>query len=185
MTTAFLYIVLCYSLGSNNHIKEIWNKSNTLLRVLIASFICTVIAGHVQQFGASVFGVIPKRVGGGKPETVYIKPASQHADLLSALNLSGSNSVSSNGFFGPIAILLRSDKEVFFINLSDLNPATDITNITTNLLANVVTNISTSAAVTYQTNLVPTLRTNVTKNPLKPRAKQVRAELIDSIDFTP
>ena len=201
--TTVLYISVFYNLGGT--VKSLWQRGNTILRVLLASFAAMVVAANIQLFGAVQFRTIVRQVGGGKPETAYIRLSAKAPELAQVLNIQfATNVTTSNQLFGPIAILLRSDKEIVFVNDADLHPsryntnyvATLVTNIfnvrTTNLTTSIstnqlnqpITNITANVITTFTTNLEKTVRTNILKTIHKPAAKQVRAELVDAVIFT-
>src|ERR1019366_3038717 len=54
--TTVLYISVFYNLGGT--VKGLWQRGNTILRVLLASFAAMVVAANIQLFGAVQFGKI-------------------------------------------------------------------------------------------------------------------------------
>ncbi|MBI3850104.1 MAG: hypothetical protein HY298_07425 [Verrucomicrobia bacterium] len=182
--TMLLYWVVFYMLSGN--LRDAWANSTFMVRILLVSLILLVLISNVQLFGTSVFGLIPRQVGGGKPETAFIRLSPEHSDIATPLNLVNTNNVAvSNNLFGPVSILLRSEKEIIFVNYAELNRTESVTNVVTNILVNVITNVTTNEVATYETNSIHTLKTNVVKNPTKATAKQLRADLVDAIIFTP
>src|SRR5207249_4720741 len=72
-STTIFYWFLFYVVGPNTRLGDAWARSNLLVRILIGSMITLMIVSNVQHFGNSVFGMIPRRAGGGKPETAFIR----------------------------------------------------------------------------------------------------------------
>jgi nitrogenase subunit NifH len=110
----------------------------------------------------------------------------------------------SDGFVGPIAILLRSDKEILFLNLADLNSSLYVTNdvvtsMRTNLVATMTTNLAggivsrrtenlrtkaiAQIEVRLQTNVVVNITRNVRMDVPQITAKQLRTDLVDALIF--
>jgi hypothetical protein len=109
------------------------------------------------------------------------------------------NSPLLNGFFGPVTVLLRSEKEIVFVNPAELNLPLFSTNetlisITTN---SVVTAVTSSAVTTNYGRMVPTntitqliyvtntfnISRAILLNPVRLTAKQLRADLVDALVF--
>jgi hypothetical protein len=180
----FLYFAYCYLTGPTTPTLDAWVKFNLPVRVLIVSLVGLILLSHVQLFGKVVFGVIPKSVGGGKPEKAFLHLDPQHASLVSALNFSTANqTIPTNNIVGPIGILLHSEKELIFVDYAQLTAAASLTNIVTNTV--LLTKLSTGVQTNLITNSIVNLTTNVVKNPLKfGRAKQVRAEIVDAVIYS-
>jgi len=166
-------------------------RSALPLKLIVGTYLLLLIVVNVQIFGAFQFERISKAIGGGKPEVAYIQLAPDHYHLIQTLDLPTTNSVPSTNFLvGPISIVLRSEKELVFVNTADLNAPDTITNlIATNRIetAMVKTKHYPGANSTYITitNIVPYTITNIVKNSVKVYAKQIRTELIDAIRFSP
>jgi hypothetical protein len=139
-----LYPFLSFVVGGN--IRNLTQPRHPARNALYLFVVALLVISHVTVFGERQFGFVSRSVGGAKPEVAYVKPAAQHRDLTTTLNLTSTNNAGSNGFFGPIAILLRSEKEIIFSDQVDSSPSFA---------------------------------------PVGHRAKQVRAELIESIEFAP
>jgi hypothetical protein len=69
----------------------------------------------VVAFGKLQFGKMPRTFGGGRPQLAWLKFTSSEPKLGETLSLSA-----SNGFYGPVAILLRSESEILFVSPNDL-----------------------------------------------------------------
>jgi hypothetical protein len=203
LSSLFLYTAIGYSVGHN--VFNVWATSGPMMRVLIVVVNCLVLASNIQSFAAFQFGKIPKSVGGGKPETAYIRFSSQSHELAESLNISSaSNYIPEIGFVGPVGILLRSEKEMIFVKQSDLDSSGYLTNVITTMFptnvvisrkTNFITSVTTPRANVFRTNVTPqivvTLATNgtlvtklVSRNYGKLTARQIRSEAIDAIIFT-
>jgi hypothetical protein len=202
-STMVLYGSIIFVAG--HHIRELLARPNLMFRLLIISLSCLILIDNVQSFALLQFGKLPKRFGGGKPETAYVKFSPQHSGLATALNIPVvTNLALSDGFVGPIAILLRSDKEILFLNLADLNSSLYVTNdvvtsmrtnmvatMTTNLAGGIVSrrteNLRTKAIaqieVRLQTNVVVNITRNVRMDVPQITAKQLRTDLVDALIF--
>jgi len=110
-----LYAGAVSSLGGRLH--ALLTGQSPLVRLVVCIFLGFVFLGNVVMFGVSQFGSLPKTIGGGRPELAMIRFSSSEQNLGSALDLPF-----TNGFYGPVAILLRSEKEILFV------PAKDLTN---------------------------------------------------------
>jgi hypothetical protein len=152
----------------------------------------TFSCSHIVTFSNLQFGKIPRGLGGGKPETAYIKLADDaYANML---QLPFANRwPNSNIFVGPIDILFRSDKEIIFINHSAKGLTEYFTNRTGWL---VTTNSSTNHVLLGETNQVSTIRETIinevvttTTNAIvtatyEVTAKQLPADAVKAIIFT-
>jgi hypothetical protein len=199
-STMFLYSTATYGISSNFF--ETWKKSSLMTRALVVVLITLILISNIQSFAVSQFGEIPKSAGGGKPETVYIKLSLQNSDVAASMNIPAATNVELlKGFVGPIGVLLRSDKEILFINYADTNSSEYVTNdivlsITTNLVTLQTTNsadyqtvkhgtrMANQIIATLQTNITYNVSKNILKNPIKLTARQVRSDLVDAIIFT-
>jgi hypothetical protein len=201
--TTFIYSLFSYNFGVN--VRALFFTASRPLKVVVATFFGLMFVTHLQMFGASQFGKIPRQVGGGKPETAYLKFGTNQMELVSSLNLPIiTNLPILKGFVGPISILLKSDKEIVFINEAELSLPEFFTNetmsVSTNFSTGLVTNFHTSVlthtngiqttnVVTevlrarFQTNIVNISKTPI-KNLTKLSAKQVRADLLEAIIFS-
>jgi hypothetical protein len=184
-SSLFLYGSIAAAVGYNHSAQ--WNLSNVFMRGLIVVIACLVLISNIQIFARSQFDKIPKSVGGGRLEKAYVKFTQQAADIATLLNLQRVTNYSAerltNGYVGPIAILLRSDKEIIFVDYAELSLSTHLTNVITNysilLVTNkisvIVTNLSTNVLVRVTTNTATTYTTNILKNTVKASARQVSA----------
>jgi ribosomal protein S17E len=198
--TIFLYATA--TIGVSSNFIETWKTSDLIIRALIIVFICITLVSNIQLFAVNQFGKIPKSVGGGKAETAYIKLSPQNSDVAASLNIPTATSAGlPNGFVGPIGVLLRSDKEILFVNYADVYSPDYVTNdlivsIVTNIISSQITNqivgkvgkhetnISNQFTVTLKTNVVYNVAKNILKAPAKLTARQIRSDLIESIIFT-
>jgi hypothetical protein len=129
-------------------------------------------------------------MGGGKPETAFVRFASQHLELATSLNIPPATNIGvSNGFVGPIEILFRTDKQVTFLNQAEADLPGFFTNdvvvnITTNFIATVTTNQAKQLTTNTTVQVIKNVTRGTAKNSAKLTAKQIRADLIDAIIFT-
>jgi len=154
--TLYFVIAGVIGLGGNGRtVLDVWGTSSPMLRVLIVVVNCLLLIANVQIFATSQFGSIAKHVGGGKPETAYIRFSPQQHELAQSLNIPvATNLTLGKGFVGPIAVLLRSDKELIFYNYAQTNSTHCLTN-----------------------EVIPMQSRTLT-------ATQVRTDLIDALIFT-
>ena len=197
VSTMLLYSTAIGSTAGND--LQTWNKSGPLIRTLLVVVNILFLISNIQSFATNQFSKIPKSVGGGKPETAYLKFGSNHLDVPTSLNIPFATNIGvSSGFVGPIGILLRSDKEILFVNYSEANAADTLTNsvvlnVQTNIGSTIITNAPKGAPATnavgdinfalltiIQTNRV-TVHENISTNTIKLTARQVRADLVDAI----
>jgi hypothetical protein len=91
-----------------------------LFNALIALFAFTALITNVQTFGARQFEAIPKWLGGGKPQRALLRLGANNQELAELLQLKHCsldhiNKVNAtNGFYGPVQILMKTDKEIYF-----------------------------------------------------------------------
>ncbi len=186
-------------------IRDDWAHVSLLSKGLLGCGVLLAVIFNALLFGEDQFGKIDRSMGGGKPETAYLKFSPQAPELASALSLTVvTNFPTLNGFFGPVSVLLRSEKELFLVNFAETSIpefATNrtviavITNISsgwsTNLLSNITTN-GNGQKVTNNAAMPEKSVTNETtvrvwedhlKNPARLTAKQVRSELIDVVIY--
>src|SRR5207245_2326329 len=115
LSTTLLYGAVYQIYGAN--IRTLWKESSALIRFVVCILIALVFAAHAQQFGAFQFGKIKRQVGGGRPETAYLRFASNHADIPLSLNIPAiTNNSYLSGFVGPVSVLFKSEKEIVFVN---------------------------------------------------------------------
>jgi hypothetical protein len=203
---AFLFSTMTLYLAASGSIvvnlPNTWKTSGAMMRTLIFVASCLLLVSNIQLFSTSQFGKIPKSVGGGKPETAYFKFSPQHLDVAASMNIPTATNIGlSSEFMGPVGLLLRSEKEIIFINFGETNSPEYLTNevlttTTTNLISVPTTNFSsypigkhdltTTPQVTaaISTNVTKNIFNNIFKNPTKLTARQVRSDLVDSIIFT-
>src|ERR1017187_2501440 len=200
LSTMFLYAAAMFSVSNN--LIETWKNSDLIVRSLLIALVCLTLISNMQSFAVNQFGKIPKSVGGGKPETAYIKFSPQNSDIAASLNIPAATSGGlPNGFAGPIGVLFRSDKEVLFVNYADayspdyvtndsvVSIATNITSVQmTNQVVSKVgkqeTNISNQITASLKTNVVHNIAKNILKASAKLTARQIRSDLIETIIFT-
>jgi hypothetical protein len=160
-----LYLAAIFAVGKD--VRQVWKNADLLLKVLILGFLSLILISHIQIFGSSQFGKIPKQVGGGMPEKAFITISEKHQDLASFLNITDPIALATNGVMGPIQIIFRSDKELIFVAYKD------------------------PAVVESQTNIITVAKTNVTTITVRSKpqtdsqgiAKQIRSDLVDGIIF--
>ena len=185
-----LYVVLINAGGKD--IRKLWGQTSAhfLFRILLLGITTLVLIANAERFGSSQFEKIPRQLGGGKPEMAFIKFSSQHPELAASFKLSTpADSDVPDAFVGPIAILLRTDKEIIFLNDKEINWSDYTTNevptglLRTNVVELLVTNKS-KIVTTFQTNVLNQFEAKTSKNNLKMTAKQIRADLVDAIIFS-
>lgn len=187
LVTVFLYPILAYGIGSN--VQNLWNKGGAY-KLLIVTFCGLVIIGDIQLFGVSQFGQVSRQMGGGKPEMAYVKFDSQHLALPASLNMPVATNVTGiSGFFGPVKILFRTDKQIIFLNPDEVNwPAAVTNDAAVDATTNSIVLITTNQLNQRMTNTIVQVSKNVDRSvagsPAKLAAKQVRGDLIDVIIFT-
>jgi hypothetical protein len=202
-STMFLYSSIAFSVGDN--VFQIWRTTSLVMRTLIIIVNVLILISNIQSFAVFQFGKIARSVGGGKPETAYITFAPQHADIAALLDVPTVKTLTlTNQLNGPIAILLRTEREIIFVNASELNALEYITNqvsvlttnitstrttnytfaVTTNTANVMVTNVIAKVSSHLATNVLTGLKANTVKNAHKVTAKQVRAEVVDAVIFT-
>jgi hypothetical protein len=147
-----------------------------------------MLLGNIQYFGSFQFKHIPKQVGGGEPEKAYLKFSTQNREIAEALNIPPTtNSAKLNGLYGPVAILLRSEKELIFLDYQELNHSEFVTNIQSASITNLTYDVTTNKAGEPTTNVVVNVRVNITNYISKYvpalTAKQVQADLVEAIIF--
>jgi len=199
----FLILTLClYPIGDyylGNLIDRLEIKYLTL-----TAWILLVIL-HAAAFGALQFGRISRSWGGGKPEIAYLKFGANHSDMASYLGLKYIEGVPPlKGFCGPVSLLLRSDKELVFLNEADKTTSPFATNdagiiFVTNTTSILVTNLSNPVVLgvgAKTTNEYTLLTTNIDRltittnfgkalvpNPVRLTAKQVKMDSIDALVY--
>ena len=190
---------------ARDDIQKFWMNANAMSKVLLLCLLSLIMIAHVQAFGSHQFGNIPKKMGGGKPETAFLRFSSQHPDLALSLNVPDSTNSFTKGFSGPVAILLRTEKTIVFVNYADYSGPDTLTNVSTsmttnsiagiiatnlqqqsitNIEARLITRYLSTNIVYYFTNQVTrSMREEVSKNVAKLAAKEVRSELVDAVVF--
>jgi len=189
LSNLFLYVITLFFAGKD--IRKVWKNAELLLKILIFSFLSLILIGNVQLFGNSQFGKIPKRVGGGKPETAFIMISKEHQEVVAFLNIPDSIQEYSNGVMGPIDIIIRSDKDIIFIKHAKPDAVENQTNhvvsTETNLQKVAPINLSTGKVSditkNIRTNVVEATTTNISEGISTVYAKQIRADLVDGIIF--
>lgn len=127
----FVSLILLYVVGSSVfgfRFHEYWTSMSTSLRMLCCIIIALLLVANIRDFGLTVFGKIPRNIGGGTPERGFLKISSGHEDITRWISADSSNLLaksgawtnavitnSSSGFIGPVWILFRSDKDTIFI----------------------------------------------------------------------
>lgn len=179
----FLYALIFFAVGKD--IRKVWRGANILLRILILTFISLVLISNVQLFGSYQFQNIPRHIGGGKAETAFVMISKQHQELAHFLDIPDSkNEYTDGGVMGPIKIIIRSDKEVVFINDTELASAEYQTNKTTSITTNWYSaDKNKKVTEALKTNTVITITTNMPQAGTHVVAKQIRADLVDGIIF--
>jgi hypothetical protein len=87
----------------------------TIIRVLCVVLIGLVSLGLVQAFGSRQFRSIPKTFGGGQPDLAWLKLAPSATNLAAA-----TGTTTSNGLFGPVAILMQTDRSLICLRPKSL-----------------------------------------------------------------
>jgi hypothetical protein len=200
--TVFIYVLLTHNSGKD--IRKVWTTASFKLRLILLTLSLLVLLTNIEGFGSKQFGMIPRRVGGGKPEIAYVKFDKQYSDVPISLGIpSCTNSIISDQFCGPVQLLLRTDKELVFLISSEANTPTAFTNnIITSNFTNILFSIVTNSFVNYSTNghtitvttstqIIHNVITNffsinphVILNPTRMTAKQVRADMVESVIFS-
>jgi hypothetical protein len=191
---SFLFVTMGYWFLSSRQLgislKDTWPKSGILLRFMICIGVFLSFLLYVNIFSITQFGKIPKGVGGGKPENVYLVFSSQHCGAAESMNLHKVNNLrSTNSIFGPVGIILKTENEITFINYSELNTPKVFTNgfrliYTTNLAVTSISHTNSNPANPISTNIVDDTRPNVFYNSGGLAARQIRADLIDGIIYS-
>ncbi len=185
---------------------HLWSsEGRPAVRTVVVIGIVMVVVLHAQFFGSTQFGRLSRSWGGGKPERAYVKFSKSYPELGDSLNLSLVENIPSlKGIFGPVSMLLRSDKELVFVNEAELNLPQIGTNfvfvgLSTNTTSTLVTNgvaptftgadkLQTQRLAGTSTLLVTNyIHTNVAPvlfvNPARLTAKQVRADAVDVLIY--
>lgn len=134
----FLYLTVIYWLVASYlpgiEMKDIWPKSDLLLRCVIVMALILFFILYIRIFSLNQFGKISQSVGGGKPENAYFNIPAKNLDVVKSIGIPKySPQDSTNLMFGPISILLRTDSEILFISTNN--------STTTNINAATVTQI--------------------------------------------
>jgi len=117
LATAFSVVGAMYA---GKLIGQDWVAMRMMAKVLICITVCLGLIFNVLLFGDVQFGQIPRDVGGGRPEVAYVKFSEQSKDIARSLGLPAVTNIAPlNGFHGPISILLKSDKEIVFVNFAE------------------------------------------------------------------
>lgn len=116
-----------------------WKILPAPVKLLLGAGVCIVFFEHARSFGENQFSTIPQSVGGGEPQEALLVFEPAHADLPLLLGMKQvpkrsipTTSLSSNTFYGPVYILMHSEKEIAFLLtnnvsvLSNIVPATVI-----------------------------------------------------------
>lgn len=202
VSAILLYPGIFYSFGGKA--KLIWINAGPIIRIMLITFTVLLLVSNIVAFGSGQFGYVARRLGGGRPELAYLKFSPQHADLVASLKIPAVTNVDLlSGFVGPITVLLRTEKEIIFLNNLELSTPEYTTNETVTVTTNLATAFTTNVLSTVITNKDSTLQTNTTtsiipvhystnevktarvgvKNPVRLTAKQVRSELVEAIVF--
>lgn len=190
---AFLLMTLLYWFGASTqlgvHVKETWPKSGILLRSMICIGIFLSFLIYVRVFSINQFGKIPKNIGGGAPETVYLAFSKPNVELAESMNLRRVESKSSTNFlFGPVGIILNADSEITFLNYSEEKVRPLFTNgfhltYVTNLVTSVTNKAGLPLAEAIQTNIVWDTSPNLFYSRGGLSARQIKSGLVDGIIF--
>jgi hypothetical protein len=169
-------------------LKELKAEVPNSYKVLYVFIISLALLGNIQYFGKYQFQYIPKQVGGGKPEAAYLKFSPERKELAESLNLTPAADANiSSGFYGPVAILLRSENEIIFLDYQETNQTRYVTNYVSGTKTNYTSSIVTNNMGSLTTNVVMALTNNVTpylsKYEAPKIAKEVQANVVDAIIF--
>jgi hypothetical protein len=198
LSTVGFYLGIVFVGG--DHIQSIWSKSSAAIRLLLSTVILLALITHAQYFATKQFGKIPRAVGGGMPEKAFLKISDQNLQTFTLLaGATGGHAPLSGGFVGPVSILLRSEKDLFFMDYSMPSPIRLVTNIAGVRITNIVTRLTTNvqwistpkvgspSAPQVSTNVTSIVTTNFSTNfvsvPATFTAQKVRADLVDAIIF--
>lgn len=156
-------------------------------KICLSFALLLLLLGNIQYFGKYQFQYIPKQVGGGRPEMAYLKFSSLHKELPDSLGLQPAvGLINAKDVYGPVAILLRSENEIIFLN-SERSDYTDVTNAVRTTKTNLVLQMTPNNAGLLVTNLVSDITTNViyrvSRYPAPQIAEQVQANLVDAMIF--
>jgi hypothetical protein len=122
-----LYSLMAAALISLLSFKEAYKDLPTSHKVLYIFIISLAFLGNIIYFGKYQFQHIPKQVGGGRPETAFLEFSTEHKELAESINIPPSGTNNAGQLYGPVAILLRSDSEIIFININNSNRIVDST----------------------------------------------------------
>jgi hypothetical protein len=112
----FVVLTLVFIPGCIAMTMQLQELSSEFRRPIQAIFICIIAMLHIAIFGDVQFGAISREIGGGKPEKAYLRFSPLTSGLDASLNLTTvTNNAFTNGFVGPVAILLRTEKDFIFI----------------------------------------------------------------------
>jgi hypothetical protein len=190
---SFLFITILFWFGASTEpgvdLKEFWPKSGFLLRSMLCIGIFLSFLTYVRIFSVNQFGKIPKSVGGGKPEIVYLALSKQNVEFAKSMNLREVKTPhSTNSLFGPVGILLKNDGDYTFLDYSDAIDSPYFTNsfhftFITNVAKITLTQSNSELKYSIMTNLVCDTSLNAFYNTNGLAARQIRADLIDGVIY--
>jgi hypothetical protein len=102
-------------------IQPAFRKSFKNHRVFGSLLLCVVsfliILNNAKLFWERQFSLIPVEKGGAKPQKVLIYPSVIGGDVLKSLSIKSD----SNGWYGPIFVVAKSEKDLYFVETIDTN----------------------------------------------------------------
>jgi hypothetical protein len=107
--------------------RMLWTYEKQFGKLFASIMVIIMVVTLAYIFGSSMFGRIPKSIGGGQPEIVLMKLYGEGEPLVSALGLP-----TTNGLVGPIALLTQSDNSFVVVPTNGLHFAMTISRTQTN-----------------------------------------------------
>jgi hypothetical protein len=172
-TVGWCALAGCYSLEGH---KYFWQGLSFFYKAMVIAFFALTLVRNIQSFGKNVFGNIPQVIGGGKPERALLRFSPLKQELPWLLGIPEyTNTFGSNYIFGPVSILVRSEKELIFV-LDEVEVRR------TNVVSSFSTNINGSVSQTNIATNVVTL-TNIDIAGKTPKARQLRTDSVDAVIY--
>lgn len=101
-------IVFCFAtVFAARMLQNYWQRAPIIIRTLCVILLAVCSLGIVETFGRRQFRFIPKTFGGGQPDLAWLKLSPNATNLAAVTGIT-----ISNGLFGPVAILMQSDKSL-------------------------------------------------------------------------
>jgi hypothetical protein len=121
--TYFLVTPIIFLMFTSSYIELIQkglNKRFVIFNVTVGIFAFAGLVTDVELFGMRQFEHIPKYIGGGKPQKALLRLSANNQELAELLqlkhcSLDPTNVIkATNGFYGPVQILIKTEKEIYF-----------------------------------------------------------------------